>query len=480
MAVAAPAPVLTRWARVDAGPFRFRKATADAPLVRPRLPLQVWNTRVRPEMTWDWRHLVMLQAKLDQIARRELRRLIVELPVRHGKSETGTVSFPAQTIDVDPSSRVIVGSYNATLATKFSRKIRRVAIAAGVNLSDERNAADDWETTAGGGVRAVGVGAGVTGHGGDLIVVDDPVKSREEAESAVFREKVWDWFTSDLLTRLEPGGALVIIMSRWHQDDLVGRILASEDADTYDVLRLPALAEDNDPMGRLVGEALCPQRYDADALAAIRRSIGEYPFASLFQQAPQPRNAGMFPREQAQIVDAVPAGVRWLRWWDRASTAGGGDATAGAKVGLHEGLVYIVDVTAARLDTADRDKLIRQTAELDGRTVVQWGEQEPGSAGKDAAGAFVRLLAGWPVHTEPTTGSKADAMDPLSAQWQAGNVRLLRGPWNESFLTEAAAAPFGKHDDQIEAASRAYNKLVAPVPIVTHNRLRGSRRAVAV
>ena len=423
--------------------------------------LRQWNERVRPGMSWDWPHLVALQSALDRVAAGEIKRLIVEIPVRHGKTETGTVSFPSMRLDEAPHTRVIVGSYNTTLAAKFSRKIRKVATAAGVQLSDERNAADDWETTAGGGVRAVGVGAGVTGQGGDLIIVDDPVKSREEAESLTFRDKVWDWFTSDLLTRLEPGGAIVVTMSRWHGDDLVGRILSSEDAGSWEVLRLPALAEEGDPLWRPVGAALCPERYDEAALASIRLAIGEYPFASLYQQAPQPRNAGMFPRHAVTIVPEPPAGIRWLRWWDRASTAGGGDQTAGAKLGIHDGVVYIADVTAARLDTADRDRLIRTTAELDGRHVTQWGEQEPGSAGKDAARAFTRLLAGWPVYTEPTTGSKPDAMDPLSSQWQAGNVRLVAGAWNGPFLTEAEAAPFGKHDDQIEAASRAYNKLVA-------------------
>lgn len=422
---------------------------------------RAWNERVRPAMRWDWPHIVTLQAALDRVVAGELRKLIVEIPVRHGKSETGTIGFPAHLLDEDPARRVIIGSYNATLATKFSRKARKVASEAGVALSEERNAADDWETTAGGGVRAVGVGGGVTGSGGDFILVDDPIKSREEAESAVYREKVWDWFTSDLLTRLEPGGAIVVTMSRWHEDDLTGRILASEDAPNWEVIRLPALAEADDPLGRSVGAALCPDRFDEAALAAIRLAIGEYPFASLYQQAPQPRQAGMFPRHKVETVPALPAGVRLIRWWDRASTAGGGDYTAGVKVGVHEGLVYIADARRAQLEAADRDRLIRQTVEsVDGRGVTQWGEQEPGSGGKDAAAAFVRLLAGFSVHTEPTTGDKASAMDPLAAQWQAGNVRLVAGDWHDWFLTEAAAAPFGKHDDAIEAASRAYSKCV--------------------
>ena len=459
----APPPALSLAERIARADPLARQALARVTQGFPPT-FRAWNERVRPELRWDWPHVGVLQHTVDRLAAGVVDRVIIQVPVRHGKSETMTVGAPAHLLDEDPARRFIVASYNVTLAAKFGRKIRRLARQAGVPLSDERNAADDWETTAGGGVRAVGVGAGITGQGGDGIFVDDPIKSRAEAESATYREAVWEWFTSDLLTRLEPGGFVVLTMSRWHEDDLTGRILASEDADRWHVINLPALAEPGDPLGRDVGAALCPDRFDEQALADIRLAIGEYAFASLYQQHPQPRNAGMFPPGRVTILPAEPAGVTWLRWWDFGGTAGGGDPTAGARVGLKAGRVIIADVASVRLEAAERDRFIRATAEMDGRAVTQWGEQEPGSGGKAQAQAFVRLLAGWPVHTEPTRGDKATAMDPLAAQWQAGNVDLVAGPWNRAFLDQAAAAPFGRHEDMIEAAARAFNKLAAPKP----------------
>jgi predicted phage terminase large subunit-like protein len=254
---------------------------------------------------------------------------------------------------------------------------------------------------------------------------------------------------------------VIVTHSRWHEDDLIGRILADETAPQWTRLRLPALAEAGDPLGRPVGAALWPERFDEAALAAIQ-ARSAYAFASLYQQHPQPRHAGMFPPERVAILPAEPAGIKWLRWWDFGGTANGGDPTAGARVGLHAGRIVIADVASVQLEAAERDRFIRQTATLDGKAVTQWGEQEPGSGGKAQAQAFVRLLAGWPVFTEPTRGDKATAMDPLAAQWQAGNVDLVAGPWNRRFLEQAAAAPFGRHEDMIEAASRAYTKLTAP------------------
>jgi len=155
---------------------------------------------------------------------------------------------------------VVIGSYGQDLANNFNRKARRIAEQR-FEMSHERKAAAEWSTSAGGGMKAVGVGAGVTGHGAHLIVIDDPVKNREEANSDVRRETVWQWYNDDLYTRLEPGGAIVLIMTRWHEDDLAGRILLSDRASEWTVLNLPALAEDDDPLGRTLGEALCPERY---------------------------------------------------------------------------------------------------------------------------------------------------------------------------------------------------------------------------
>ncbi len=420
-----------------------------------------WNERISPAWEWGWTHLVYLQNQLDRLTHGEIDRLLIHMPPRHGKSEAATIRYPVYRLDCDPSTRVIVGAYNTTLATTFSRKARRVALAAGVKLNEARTAADDWQTLEGGGMRAVGVGSGVTGQGGDLIVIDDPVKSREEAESEVYREKVWQWYTDDLYTRLEPRGSLVLIMTRWHMDDLAGRILASDDAARWVVVNLPALAMEDDPLGRKPGEALCPERYDETALESIRRVQTAYSFSALYQQDPRPREGNMFPRAKVEIVDAVPADLKLrVRYWDK---GGGptGDPTAGIRMATNteRTVFYIEDVVHAQVTIDDRNKLMRQTAELDGHRVRGWVEQEPGSGGKESAQLTIRAMAGFPYHAEPVSGDKVVRADPLAAQWQAGNVKMVRGAWNKAYLDEMEAFPSGVHDDQVDGSSGAFNKL---------------------
>jgi predicted phage terminase large subunit-like protein len=420
---------------------------------------RAWNEMVTPKWHWEWPHIALLQETLDKVTDGEIKRLIIQMPPRHGKSETATVRYPVYRLVDEPSTKVIIGAYNVTLAAKFGRKARKIASSEGVLLSEERSAADDWETQEGGGVRSVGVGSGVTGHGGDLIIIDDPVKSREEAESPTYRDNVWEWYTDDLFTRLEPDAALIVIMTRWHHDDLVGRILASEAAAEFTVLNLPALAEPNDPLGRPEGAALCPDRYDEAALEARRVVLGAYGFSALFQQRPVPRSGNMFPRDKVQFLDAAPAGISWVRYWDKAGTEGGGKRTAGVKMGLHEGRIIIGDVVASQLGSERRNALMRTTAELDGGHVKVWTEQEPGSGGKESAEISIKLLGGFTVHAERVTGDKVTRADPFAAQWQAGNVTLLRAPWNKLYLDETELFPAGAFSDQTDASSGAYNKI---------------------
>lgn len=381
------------------------------------------------------------------------------VPPRHGKSEMVTVRYPVWRLERDPGLRVIVGAYNQLLANKFSRKSRRIAETR-LALSRDRTAIEDWETTAGGGIRAVGVGGGITGQGGQLIVIDDPVKNRAEAESEAYQEAVWDWYTDDLYTRLEPGGAMILIMTRWHEKDLAGRILASEDGPNWTVVRLPAEAEENDPLKRPVGEPLCPARYDGAALASIKTVLGSYSYAALYQQRPGPREGNMFKRAWFEIVPAAPVELDPIcRYWDKAATAGDGDYTAGVKIGWRDGLYYVLDVVRGQWSAGERERNMRQTAELDGQRVQVEVEQEPGSGGKDSAGASVRNLAGFTVHAEPVTGDKVVRAQPFAAQAEAGNVKIVRGEWNASYLDELSAFPAGGHDDQADASSGAFNKI---------------------
>jgi predicted phage terminase large subunit-like protein len=313
----------------------------------------------------------------------------------------------------------------------------------------------------GGGFRAVGVGGGVTGQGGDLIIVDDPVKNREEAESLTYRDKVWDWFTNDLYTRLEPGGAIIVIMTRWHKDDIVGRILESETADQWTRIRLPAEAEACDPLGRSEGAALCPYRYPLPVLADIHKVLGR-DYTALYQQSPQPREGGMFKDHWFKRVAAVPAEARRLRWWDKGATAGGGDWTVGFLMAFLEGMYYIEDVVRGQWASGERDRIIVATAAKDAETygpVTVYGPQAPGDAGKDVALTFIKMLAGYDVHTSTETGSKEVRAQPLAAQCEAGNVSVLKAAWTATLIDEFCNFPSAANDDQVDAGSHAFNKL---------------------
>jgi len=433
------------------------------------LSFDAWLPIITPWWTWDWPYLRLIQAQLDQVTAGRVRKLMLFMPPRHGKSELTTVRYPVWRLERDPAMRVIVGAYNQTLADKFSRKSRRIALQR-FSLSQERTAVEDWETTRGGGLRAVGVGGGITGQGGDLIIIDDPVKSREEANSPAYRERVWDWYTQDLYTRLEPGGSMILIMTRWHEDDLAGRILASEDGPNWEILSLPALAEPGDPLGRALGESLCPKRFTAEDLAKIRTVLGTWAFTALYQQRPLPAEGGMFKLAWFEIIHAAPvSAVARVRFWDKAGSAGRNDYTAGVRIAkTREGIYIIEDVVRGQWSALEREKIIRQTAELDGRSVPVWIEQEQGSGGKESAENSIRTtLAGYIVHAERPSTDKVIRAEAFSAQCEAGNVKLVRADWNAAYLAEIASFPEGAHDDQVDASSGAFNKLAIPTSRVS-------------
>lgn len=437
-----------------------------------------WLRVVSPDYTWDWDYQRHIISKLRVMQTGGKRRLMLFLPPRHGKSEMVTVRYSAWSLERDPRTRVAIAAYGQTLAEKFSRKVRSL-VRTRMTISDERTASADWETGSGGGLRAVGVGGGITGQGVDLLIIDDPVKSRAEAESLAYRDRVWDWYTDDLFTRQEPGARIVLIMTRWHEDDLAGRILMSDDAPNWEVISLPAEAEAGDPIGREVGAPLCPDRYDLDALAERRSVLGRSYYA-LFQQRPMPAEGGMFQRSWFDLVDAVPANANRVRYWDKAGTDGDGDYTVGLLMAEAHGDYYVEDIVRGQWSSGERDRIMRQTAALDAQKygqdlvkidddgfvltekakgVTQWIEQEPGSGGKESATATVRNLAGFNVRVECVSGSKAIRAEPVAAQAEAGNVHVLRASWTGAYIDELASFPMGAHDDQVDTTSGAFNHL---------------------
>lgn len=443
-------------------PSLWVRAAAELELRRrrQRADFGTWLETVSPTWRWDWHYLRHTREALDRITSGKSRRLILCLPPRHGKSEMTTVRYPVWRMERDPSLRVIVAAHTATLAEKFSRKSRRIAESR-LELNMERTAVDDWETESGGGLRAVGVGGGIAGQGAGLVVIDDPLKNRRDAESETVREHIWDWFSDDLYTRLEPTAAIVLIQTRWHEDDLAGRLIAEMEAggEHWDLVNLPALAETGDPLGRAPGEALCPDRFDVEALARIKRVLGPS-FEALYQQRPVAKGGDFFKRENLSVWVTYPSEmVKRVRYWDKAGSLDG-DYTAGVLMAYtREGLYWVLDVVRGRWLAPERERVMRQTAELDGPGVPIVIEQEPGSGGKDSAAASIRNLAGFNVRAEVATGEKSTRAAPLAAQTLAGNVKIRKAPWTHDFVAELCSFPMGKHDDQVDAASGAFNYL---------------------
>jgi predicted phage terminase large subunit-like protein len=385
----------------------------------------------------------------------EVDRLLITMPPRHAKSETNTVRLPLFFLEQNPEKNVLVTGYNERFARKFGRKTRNLAQAKGI-VAEDKSASDEWATHGGGLYMARGVGSPPTGTGFGLIVIDDPIRKRQDAESEVYRDAVWDWYTDDLYTRLEPGGAIVMVMTLWHEDDIAARAVASE-PDKWTILKLPAIATEEDELGRKPGEALWPDRYSAADLLRFKSTIGDYGFEALYQCNPSPREGSFFKVGMIEIVkrEELPAGLVWTDAWDLGATENDGDYTARVGCAMKDALYYI-DPRRFRHEPSMRNRLIRQDADTrkPRRIMVP---QDPGAAGKESAQALVRLLAGHNVRSERMSGDKFIRAEPFAAQVNGGNVRLVDGPDTAAYLEELRQAPNGKHDDMIDASSDSFN-----------------------
>lgn len=424
-------------------------------------------------------HLRLLSDKLLAVERGEIDRLMVFMPPRHGKSELSSTRFPAWYLGRNPTRQIITASYSADLAENtFGRNVRNLFrspefgnVFPGVALSSDSSAKGQWATNKGGVYVAAGVDGGLTGKGANLALIDDPFKDRKEAESQVIRDNVWDWYRSVLYTRLMPGGAIVLIMTRWHPDDLAGRLLKAQatGGDKWEVVELPALADSpDDALGRSEGEALWPARYPLPALKRMRDNIGPREWSALYQQKPTEAEGNLFKVTALPYLDAAPSGVTDIvRRWDLAATrdTGGNDPdwTVGVKMGRMDGGRYVIlDVTRLRGGPQDVQQAIVNTAQADGYDVRVVLPEDPGQAGKAQSAYLVGLLPGYSVQAVRETGDKATRATPFAAQVNVGNVSLVRGVWNDAFREELRAFPAATHDDQVDAAAGAFTAIWRP------------------
>lgn len=397
-------------------------------------------------------------------------------PPRHGKSRLTAVEFAAWLLGRDPSRKIILASYSSDLAVRHAKQVRETiesgdyqALFPSTKTSPNDRAAEFWTTTAGGYLKAVGVGGSLTGHGADFLLIDDPFKDHEEAHSPTIREKVWNWFLSTAYTRLSPGGRIVIINTRWNMDDLCGRILDPkrrneiEDSEEWVEINYPAICDckETDPLKREVDSPLCPELFTLARLKAIKATIGPYLWAALYQGRPVPSEGHRINPNWFEIVqpDEVPEGLSWERYWDLACTKKQtSDSTAGVAGAMDEtGYLYLRDMVAGQWDWPSARQRIVNTALA-----------EPGiPLGVEAVAGFVAAYQNLrEVMPKTTFLSQYDADKDKHARalpWIAlasnGKVRLVAGSWVTEFLNQAAEFPLGAHDDMVDAVSGVYQML---------------------
>ena len=445
-------------------------------------------------------HTLNLIDKLEAVERGDIKRLIVTLPPRHGKSLLISQLFPCWFLGRNPRAQIIQTGYGKDIALFHSKRARDYFTSArfhgvfpGVMHEPERPAqevvevsqqsAHEWGSRQGGRYYAVGIGGGITGRGADLGIIDDPLKNREEANSPTQRQKVLDWYRSTFYTRLAPDGRLVLVMTRWHKADLVGTLLAemlAGEGEKWEVLNCPAIDD--------LGGALWPERWPIERLMQVKAAIGSAEFSALYQQEPTDPESGLLRREWFRIAEEWPASItRWVRYWDLAATVADGtndpDWTAGALVGVHEGVWYIRDIRRGRWTPKVVQDTIGQTAALDPRGTMIRMEQEGGASGKSLVDHYARhVLVGRDFAGIPSLKSKEIRAGPLSAAAEAGNVVLVRGEWNGQFLDQSETFPFGDHDDLIDSVTGGLNVIggegVAGAERARQNRADGAGRGI--
>ncbi|CAE6861743.1 hypothetical protein R75461_08021 [Paraburkholderia nemoris] len=428
-------------------------------------------------------HHRLILRRVDETSLTPHGRLMIFTPPGAGKSTYASVVFPSRYLGAVAGRRLILASYGDALANRMGRRTRSIIRQPRYHgiwsaaLTSGAQAAHAFTLTNGSEYLVCGMLAGVTGHRANGVVIDDPIKGREQANSAVVRDKVFDAYEDDLKTRLAPGGWIVLIQTRWHEDDLAGRILPTgwngesghllcRDGNVWEVLCLQARCEtDSDPLGRAPGEYVWPEWFTLKHWAQFEGNPRTW--ASLYQQLPVPPEGDLFRPEAIVPIDILPtSGIDWVRGWDLASIEGDGDYTAGAKLGrLADGRYVIGDVIRGQWGPDRRDAVISGTTALDGARIRISLPQDPGQAGKTQVLYLTRELAGYRVVSSPETGDKVTRAEPFAAQVNAGNVLMVRADWNPALVSELRAFPYGAHDDQADALSRAFAQLIVRRPL---------------
>ena len=437
---------------------------------RPQLIVGWWVREVEQQ----------LQRFYDDFIAGKRPKLALMAPPQHGKS-LAVIDFMAYIAGRDPDKKTIFGSYSDELGIGTNLELQRIIAGPLYQqiFGRTRINVPGWHCNASlieyagfkGSFRNTTINGSINGMELHLGVIDDPVKGRAEAHSPTIRDKTWDWFADDFMSRFAKDGALLVVMTRWHKDDLLGRFL--EKFPDVRVLRYPAIAE-HDELHRKKGEALFPEHKPLDFLMERRKLLTEASWESIYQQNPITVGGGMFPIEKLKVVPHFDRSqvTATVRYFDKAGTASEDAAfTAGARMHLMKNGGYIIShMMRGQWSALEREEKIKAWVKTDASEFGSYEvyvEQEPGSGGKESAENTIRMLAGHRVYADRVTGDKVLRAEPFAAQVQGGNVGLVAGEWVTAYLDECEVFPAGKYKDQVDASSGAFSKLSAGTAYLT-------------
>jgi predicted phage terminase large subunit-like protein len=401
-------------------------------------------------------HHALIAQKLEAVERGEIKRLMIAMPPRHGKSELASRRFPAWFMGRNADKQIIAASYNSDLANDFGREVRNIVDAPefralfDVTLAQDSKAANRWHTNTGGMYVAAGVGTAITGRGADILLIDDPFKDREEADSELRRQRVWDWYTSTAYTRLMPGGAVIVINTRWHDDDLSGRLIYEQDkgGDKWDVLSLPAIGED--------GQPLWPEWYPLERLEQIRGVLPARDWNALYQQNPIPDDGDYFKGDWFGEYEVLPANLKTYGASDYAVTDAGGDYTEQGVAGVDAvGNLYVLDwwkkqATSDVWIEAQCDLIVKhQPAAWFGEAGPIRRAVEPFLMRRmNERQAYCRLEWLASIADKPTRARTIQGMASMGKVFLPKNA-----PWKGDLMNQLMRFPAGKHDDGVDVLS---------------------------
>ena len=405
-------------------------------------------------------HLQLIADKLQQIESGQIKRLMLFMPPRHGKSELCSIRFPAWYLGRNQQKQVIGCSYSENLAYTFSYAIRETISTTAYQrlwpVQLDTSGSVRWQLAGKNNKRssyiAAGVGGGITGEGADLLIIDDPVKNAEEAESEVYREKVYQWYITTARTRLQPDASIILVQTRWHMADLAGRLLEDAErdplADQWQVVSFPAIKDD---------KALWPERYNIPTLTNIRATIGSKAFESLYQGNPVAAEGNVFKREWWKYYKELPPFKRVIHSWDTAfKDKAQNDYSVNTVWGEAVNGYYLLDMwrqkveypelkrTAISMNSRDKPHMVLIEDKASGQSLIQ-------ELRRDTA---IPLM---PVKVDADKSARAYAITPLI---ESGRVFLPESaPWLHTFLEELSAFPNGEHDDIVDSTTQALRTL---------------------